>query len=1177
MYKNSTIVLCRYSPCIRKILHIMKLTTVLLITAIIHVSATTLAQKVTLSQKNVQLKQVFKEIHKQTGYNILWQPSKVDASMRIDVDFNNTPLDEVMKTCLEGKSLSYVVDEKTILVTKKNQDQVKDVFALIDVKGQVLDESGKGIPGATINVKGTDIRIATDNNGQFVLKNIDEKAVLVISFIGYGTQEIQVSPVMTIKLTSQLSGLNEVIVTGYSRQSKHDLTGAASTISASVIAQTPVTSIEGAIEGRVAGVTVDGQGGPGDQASIRIRGIGTLGNNDPLYVIDGVQIRVGNGYGSQNVSNLLNPNDIESLTILKDPSLIAMYGAEGSNGVIVITTKTGKMGEPKLEYSGYYGVENPRNLPKMITPLQQADALYASYKNSGLPVPASVTSFYGNGSAPVLPDYIIETSPGNIGVMAGDAQANPALYNQQTYRILQANKAGTNWWSALFKAAPVQNHNLSLSGATDKSNYAVTFGYLNDKGTLLNSYFQRYSLRVNTAFKVQPWLKIGENLELSYTSQNSEGRGAGNDIAALYQLSPLLPKYDIAGNPAGTNDALILGNTSNPYTARVNSLADKSYTQSIVGTAYADATIIKGLTYTNQIGFQFFPNEFHGYFPTAYEAPVPITSNGVNEGGSYTTDWRWLNKLAYTTTINNIHNITAFVGYEINENVFRSYGSTVTNILYPSPNTEYLGNGTLIPGLGQGTGAKSTNISYIANVTYSLLDKYLFTATARRDGTSKFGPQQEYGNFGAASAGWRISKENFLKDVKWLDDLKLRASYGTVGNNAVQVGNAYLTLLAGGPFGNYDLGGTNTSSLAGYYPAQIGNPYLQWEVNKTTNLGFDAAFFHNSLTVSFSWYNRITDKLIAQPPSSGTAGAAAAPIENIMNFSNKGLELELGYRSHIGHVNYDMGFNISTDKNRVNYIDGLPDAFIQGGQYGSNGAIYLTRDVVGQPVSSFYGYQYQGLYRTTADVSSHATEASLGITPDNALGNIMYKDLNGDGKIDESDKTFLGSPIPKFTYGYNLNISYKNVDLGVFFQGSYGGKIFNYGRAMEEFPNQNGAGLGGLTVGALNTWSPSNPNATLPIFAQNTSVVSPTPPSSFFVESGSYLRLKMAQIGYTLPQIKGIKKLRIYAQAFNLLTITKYSGQDPEVNDGNPNNLGIDYGTAYPISQKFVFGVNLGL
>jgi TonB-dependent starch-binding outer membrane protein SusC len=1046
------------------------------------------------------------------------------------------------------------------------------------VSGVVKDETGNTIPSVTVQVKGKSISTSTDLNGKFSI-SAAKTDILQFRFVGYQTKEVPVSDqtIVNVSLQPDTKDLSEVIVTGYSKQSKHDVTGAASTISASVIQQSPVTSVEQAIQGRVAGVTVDGQGGPGNAQTIRIRGIGSFGNNDPLYVIDGVQIRVGTSGGSQNISNLLNPNDIESLTILKDPSLIAVYGAEGSNGVIVITTKTGKLGAPTLEYSGYAGIENPRNLPKIITPQQQANALYASYKNSGLPIPSSISSFYGNGSTPVLPDFIIEGSGDNIGVMAGDPAANPSLYNQQNYRILKANKAGTDWWSAMFKPALTQNHNLSLSGATDKSNYAVTFGYLNDKGTLLNSYFERYSLRVNTMFRIKPWLRFGENVEFSYSSQNSEGRSATNDISSLYILSPLLPKYDIGGNLAGTGKALILGNTGNPYTSRVNSLGNKSYSQSIVGSAYGEADIIKGLTYTNQIGFQFFPDEFHGYTPVLPQEPIPIPTNIFSEGGDYSLDWRWLNKLSYTTTINNIHNISAFAGYEVRQFVERSYGGTAFGILYPSTNTEYLGNGTSYPGVPVfGSGDKYTGISAFASVNYSLLDKYLFTATGRRDGTSKFGPQAEYGNFGAVSAGWRISKEAFLQNVSWLSDLKLRASYGTAGNDAVPSGE-YLTTLKGDNFGNYDLGGTNTSSMNGFYTYQLGNPLLHWESNKTTNIGFDAAFLNNTLTASFNWYNRTTDGLIYQPPSSGTQGSALAAYENIMNFSNKGIELELSYKTHIGDVKIDMGGNITTDKNRVNFIDGLAGAFIQGGQYGSNGAIYLTRSVVGMPVSGFYGFVYQGLYKTQADITNHADEASLGITPANALGHVMYQDLNGDKKIDESDKTFLGSPIPKFTYGYNVNFNYKNFDLGVFLQGSYGGKILNYARVAQEFPNAYGnGGLGGLSVGALNTWSPSNPNGTLPIFSQG-SAANDLSPSSFFVESGSYLRVKMAQLGYTFPKINGIKRLRVYIQGYNLLTITKYSGIDPEVNDGNPNNLGIDYGTAYPIAQKFIFGVNLGL
>lgn len=1052
------------------------------------------------------------------------------------------------------------------------------VNAQSPVSGTVKDETGQPAPGVTVQVKGKTTAVATDINGKFTI-NVQKTDVLVISFVGYQTVEVPVAGQtnITVNLQPEAKSLDEVVVTGYTKQSKHDVTGAASTVKGSVIQATPVTSLEGALEGRVAGVTVDGQGGPGNSASIRIRGVGTLGNNDPLYVIDGVQVRVGIAGGSQDISNLLNPNDIESVTVLKDPSLIALYGARGDNGVIVITTKSGKQGAPQLQYDGYVGYENPRNLPQTITPQQQADALYASYKNSGVPIPTSVSSFYGTGSTPVLPDYIIENDNGavNIGAAAGSAQANPSLYNFDNYRILKSNKSGTNWWNLMFKPALTQNHNLTLSGATDKSNYAVTMGYLNDQGTLLNSYFQRYSFRVNTQFKIKPWLRFGENIEASFTSQNTLGRGATNDIQSLYQLSPLLPQYDIAGNISGTNHTAILGG-DNPYNSRVNSKADKSYAQSIVGSAYGEADIIKGLTYTNQIGFQLFPTEFHGYTPEEPQTPIPFPSNVFTEGGDYSTDWRWLNKLSYTTTINKIHQITAFVAYEVNEYAERSYGGEAYGIQYPSINTEYLGNGTSYPGNPVfGGGDKSTSISEFGNITYSLYDKYLFTATGRRDGSSKFGPDDVYGNFGALSAGWRISQENFLKNVSWLNDLKLKASFGTVGNDEIGSGG-YLALLSGGSFGNYDLGATNTSSLSGFYLAQFPNPALHWETNKTTNIGFDAALFHNSLTASFDWYNRSTEGLLYAPPFPGTAGSAASPLENIMNFTNKGIELELNYNNHIGDVKYSMGFNIATVKNNINYIDGLPGANFQQGVVGSNGANYLNREEVGHPVGEFYGYVYQGLYRNQSDITGHADESALGITADNALGHVMYKDVNGDGKIDENDKTFLGSPIPKFTYGYNLDINYKNLDFGLFFQGSYGNKIYNYAKELEIYPNANGSGVGGIIQGALDTWSPTNPNATLPIFAQS-STAQDIQPSSFFIESGSYLRLKTATIGYTFNKLKGIKKLRVYAQAFNLLTITKYSGMDPEVNDGTPNNLGIDYGTAYPISQKFLFGVNLGL
>jgi TonB-dependent starch-binding outer membrane protein SusC len=1051
-----------------------------------------------------------------------------------------------------------------------------------EVTGSVKDSKGIPLNGASLVIKGTTVGTETNADGKFSLSLSGSGVILVISYAGYQNKEIAIKNLSTVDvvLTESNANLNEVVVTGYSKQSKRDVTGAVSTISATTIAQTPVTDITGELQGRVSGVSVDGQGGPGSSQIIRIRGVGTLGDNDPLYVIDGVQIRMGTASNSQDISSLINPNDIESLTILKDPSLIALYGAEGANGVIVITTKTGKLGAPKLEYNAYAGEEIPKNLPKFITPAQQANALYNSFSINNIPIPASVSSIYGSGSAPVLPDYIIFEGATAIGVPAGDPRVNPSLYNLNNYRIVQTNKAGTNWFKALFKPASTQNHQLMLSGANDKSNYAITLGYLDDQGTEVNSYFKRLSLRVNTLFKIKPWLRIGENTELSYATANMGEQRTyntfNNDIGAIYSLSPLLSTHDIAGNITGTKGSTILGG-GNPLISRTNSLGSKSYGQSIIGAAFAEIEPIKGLIYTNQIGFQFLPSEYHYFTPGDFQDPLGDTINTFGEGGAYSTDWRWLNKVSYSTTINSIHSITAFVGYEAHAFAYRSYGGTTGNLAFPSTNNEYLSSGNsgtdpyYTPAV-LGGGDKYTSTAVLANITYSLMDKYLFTATGRRDGSSKFGPDNPFGNFGSVSAGWRISKEAFMDKVTWLTDLKLRGAYGTIGNDAIGTG-IYEDVYTSDAFGRYDLGGTNTSSMSGYYLYLLGNQHIKWETNKTTNLGFDATLF-NRLTANFSWFNRASSGVLYAPPSSGTQGSALSPTLNLMDITNNGVELELSYTGHVGAVKFDMGFNISSYQNKVTHIDnfGTP---IEGGTVGSGGGTYLTRTVVGRPVSSFYGYVYQGLYRTEKD-TTHADESFFGITNANALGHVMYKDLNGDGVINDSDRTFLGNPNPKFSYGYDLRLSYKSFDFEVLLQGVYGNKIFDYGKVLTTMPNGAVTGQGGYQTGSLDTWSPSNPNASLPIYEQN-SMANDLSPSSFYIESGSYMRIKQLQLGYTFAKLKGISKLRVYVQAYNLLTITKYTGQDPEVNDGDPHNLGIDFGTAYPITKKFLLGINLGL
>jgi TonB-dependent starch-binding outer membrane protein SusC len=1158
--------------------------------------------RVTLELKNEPLKMAFARIERQTDFRFAYNREQIDHYRSITLARASYPLQKALELLLANTHLSFKQVSNKIIIYQADDTAAKQAAGELaaslvvmedgSIKGKITNDKGEPVVGASVLLVGADKGTAAGLEGEFAIVGVKPgKYKLQVSAIGFQNivRDITVADGQALELNFQLkaggNAMDEVVVTGYSRQSKRDVTGAASTISADVVAQTPATDVTGVLQGRVAGVSVDGQGGPGSSQTIRIRGVSTFGNNDPLYVIDGVQIRMGASStpGSQDISNLLNPSDIETITILKDPSLIGLYGSEGSNGVIVITTKTGKPGAPKLEYSSYVGKEVPKKLPSIITPQQQANALYNSYLNSTPSQTPKPASFYGSGTTPVLPDYIIEGGSPNIGVMAGDPAANPSLYNYKNYRILKTNKAGTNWFKELFKPALTQNHQLTLSGASDKSNYALTFGYLNDQGTELNSFFKRYSLRVNTQFKVKPWLRVGENVEMSYADMNSGQKRTfntfNNDMGALYALSPLLPTHDIAGNLAGTKGTTVLGGGS-PLTARVNSLDSKASSESIIGSAYLEAGPVKGVTYTSQIGFQFLPGQYHYYTPGLFQEPLADTANVFAEGGGYSTDWRWLNKLSYALTLNSIHKITAFVGYEAHQFTYRNTGASTGNLANPSPNTEYLssgntGTGAYVAPTIFGGGDKYTSTSIFGNATYSLLDKYLLAGTYRRDGSSKFGINSTFVNFGAVSAGWRISKEKFMESVAWVNELKLRGSYGSAGNDAIQTG-AYSDTYSSDPFGAYDLGGTNTSSMSGYYLSSFGNSRVHWETNKTTNIGFDAALFNNKLTASFNWFDKATKGLLYAPTISGTQGSAASAIQNIMNFSNKGVELELGYGGRVGPVRFDMNFNFSTYRNKVTYIDGVPSTHIDGGAVGSGGGTFLTRSVVGRPISSFYGYEYEGLFQNAQDVANHAAETSLGINATNALGHVKYKDLNNSQAITDSDRTFLGDPNPKFTYGYNLNLYYKNFDLGILVQGVYGNKIFNYGRVMTQMPNGLITGQGGLQAGALDTWTPSNPNAKLPIYDQN-SGVNDLSPSSFYIESGSYFRVKMMQLGYTLPKINGISRLRIYVQAYNLLTITHYSGMDPEVNDGNPRNIGIDYGTAYPIAQKFLAGINLGL
>ena len=1045
----------------------------------------------------------------------------------------------------------------------------KKVFAAT-VSGIITDEKGVPLVGATISVKGKINLVTTTNNaGRFKLDIGANSALLIVSYTGFITQQVSVKAdqSVSISLVSTDTNLDDVIVTGYSRQSKRNVTGAVSTVSSDVVAQTPVADVGSVLQGRVAGVSVDEQGGPGATSVVRIRGFGSNGNNDVLYVIDGVQVRGG--------SNLVNPNDIETITVLKDPSNTALYGAQGGNGVIVITTKMGKKAAaPKLEYNTYGSFETPTKYPKSLIPQQYANAYWGYLKNSNL---ALSNLFYGSGATPVLPDYIIERKGLPVLTAAeGSAAVNPALYNLSNYRILKTNKDGTDWFGALLDQSFSHNHQLTLSGATDKSSYSLGMGYLNNEGTLLGTYFTRYSIRVNTEFRPVKWLKIGENMQFSYTQGAGVSNGNHNPqglIADLYRRSPLIPIYDITGNYSGPKDfadtkALHPGG-NNPVlgqnTGRDNS---KGYNAGVIGSAYVDIEPMKNLIFETKVGVQFYPYSYRFFIDTFPQNVYSAPYNQFTEGGGYSTDLRWTNKVSYDIKFKNIHSISAFAAYEASKATSRSNQGTVTNLLYTTQGYLNLSNGDFNPVAPMvGSNGSENSTSVFGNINYILMDKYLFSFVARRDGSSKFGPLSRYGNFYSYSGGWRISKEKFMQRFTWLSDLKLRAAYGENGNNAIPADLYEDRYTTSGyvNYSSYDLNGTNNSAFTGAGLYQLGNPKIHWETNKTTNIGFDA-MFQNKFSVAFSWFNRVTKDLLAVPPVTGLRGDALAPYENIMQFSNKGIELELGYHNSFGKLSYDMNFNIATYRNNVDYISSDPTAHINGNSYAPT-QFALTRSAVGIPVSSFFGFIQDGIFQSADDYTKNGV-MHHGLTAATAAGHFKFRDINSDKKINDDDRTFIGNPHPKFSYGYNLNLNYKNFDMGIFLQGVSGNKIFNYWRVNSVFPGATGEG-------SDDTWSPTNTGAKLPIWNSTTS--DDIKPSSFFVEDGSYLRLKSLQFGYTFHATKAFSKMRFYIQGFNLATFTKYTGIDPEISIGNATNYGVDFGGNYPISRKIVFGINFGL
>lgn len=1053
------------------------------------------------------------------------------------------------------------------------------------ITGTVTGTSNMPVIGATITVKGTRVIVSTSPTGEFSLTLPAGRDRLVISSVGFETTEVNAGTTdhleITLKETSTL--LNDVVVTGYTSQRKKDLTGSVTVVNVEDMNKQPNSQITNQLQGQAAGVTVIGSGQPGESPQIRIRGINTFGDNTPLFIVDGVP--------TQNIADI-NANDLASIQVLKDAGAASIYGSRASNGVIILTTKRGRTGKPVVTYDAYYGTQRPKggNLFHILSPQEMAQIKFTANANSGTPFNSgNPDALYGPGPVPVLPDYLLPA-----GAHEGDPSVNPALYFlnpnytdpndlKSFYHIVRANKTGTDWYHQVFKNAPITSHNINISGGNDKAKYLMSFNYFNQQGTLINTYLKRYTIRANTTFNVAKDIRVGENLAYSITQnpQVSALQSAGT-IAYIFREQPIIPVYDIKGNYAGGYGSNGLGDGSNPVATQRRTANDRHINNRLFGNVFVDIDILKDFTLHSSFGGESYTSNMHTFTYPTYENQENTTSNSYTEGSTYGNTWTWTNTLSYHKVFNNVHNLQVLAGTESYESRGETVGGTTFGYLTFDPNYTTLTSGSGIV-TNYSTRSAEGLWSQFGRLDYGYKDKYLFSATIRRDGSSKFKTYQ-YGVFPAFTAAWRISQESFLQNIPWLTDLKIRGGWGVMGNQInLNPDNAYSTFTSNRNSSYYDIGGTNNSIQQGFQTGQIGNPDAKWERDANTNIGIDASLFKGAINISADYYIKNITDLLFNAELPGTYGRGVQPYQNVAHAKNNGIDLTLNGSTQITKdLKFNATLTLTTYNNKITKVTKTIDYFLSGD--GRNFGTKFIRNEVGHPVGAYYGYKIAGFWNDAASIA--AADAKLRATTgdpaavyqtDEGVGRYRYADVNGDGQIDDKDRTFIGNPNPKYTYGINLGLTWKDFDFSIFLYGSQGNDIWNMVKWWTDFyPSFSGAKS---HTALYDSWTPTHQNAKVPILETSGYASTNNVPNSYYIENGSYLRAKNLLLGYTihqpLLQKAGIQSLRVYVQAANLFTITKYSGIDPEIN-GSKGVLeyGIDEG-AYANARQFLVGLNL--
>jgi TonB-dependent starch-binding outer membrane protein SusC len=1033
----------------------------------------------------------------------------------------------------------------------------------VTITGKTTDANGEAMPGVTVQVKGTTMGTVSQADGTYKLPVPADATTLVFSFVGMKTQEVAIAgrTVVDVTLEEEVTALSEIVVVGYATQTRASLTGSVATVNSSAMENEASANAITRMQGKAAGVNVMQAHTPGGDANINIRGLGTINNNNPLFVIDGVPTK----YGLSQI----NPNEIENITVLKDAASAAIYGARGANGVIIITTKRGTQGKTHVSFSARMGVGKAANQYDLLNTEEFGKLSWQQAAYEGKPISSyPVSQLYGTGAAPDIPDYI---NPNRAS--EGDPSTDPSNYVSDPANftpITRANKQGTDWYKEIYRNAVLQEYNLNLTGGTEKGTYAFTVGYLNEDGILIHTNFDRYSIRSNADAKMNKWLSVGESLGLTYTTSrgNNSDNGEGTPISQAYRMQPIVPVYDIMGNFAGTKGNGT-GNGENPVAVLWRDRFDLNNDLRGIGNAYAELTILKDLKFKSLFGFDYRSYNGKDIFMKNPEFTEAKPTDILTMTNNYTIQWNWANTLVYSKTFADVHKVNILVGSEAVSSSYRNFSATRTTFFSTDVDYMYLNAGEADQSNG-GDGNDVKTMSYFGRINYAYKEKYLLEGTFRRDGSSRFGANNRWGNFPAVSLGWRITEEGFMAGTKgWLSNLKLRLGYGVSGNDEIGNYNGFTTFYGNPQFTFYGIGGNPTGTSSGFAHYALGNQDAKWETTATTNVGVDAAFMNNTLSFTVDVWQRKTKDMLYPVAIPATVGSLVAPSVNIGDMKNNGFDITVDYRNKALGGDFTYGFNLTVShyKNEITKLSDNANEFINGPDLRQ---MVYSRATDGTAFPEFYGLIVDGIFQTDAEASAYAPIYGGAY---NRAGHYKFRDLNGDNVVNDQDRTFIGSPHPKFTSGLNIDLGYKNFTFSTFLYASVGNKMVNYVKRWIDYSQFNG----NRSKRALyDTWTPTNTGAKIAAFdASNISQY----PSTAFIEDASYLRCKTMQLSYDIPNSLstklGIGNLQVYVLATNLFTFTKYEGLDPEVSSSGMA-LGQDQG-AWPSVRQFMLGVKLDL